>query len=274
MTGRAASGADDTDARDVAARARPRLDDPRASSSRDIPPLRLRMRSPAASVDAELRTARERLRAPRAAAIAGILFSVLLLTSFALLRAAVPDDPLEAGAWLRTHGRSVALALNLVPFAGVAFLWFIGVLRDRLGTREDRFFATVFLGSGILFLAMLFLSASVMGGLILAFGAMPALVDSPTFTITRAISWEIMNLYAIRMAGVFMMSTATLALRTGFIARPIALLGFPLALVLLLADRAMSASLVVFPLWVLLISVHVLLRNLLEPADGAGDAAG
>lgn len=73
---------------------------------------------------------------------------------------------------------------------------------------------------------MLFLSASVMGGLILAFGAMPALVDSPTFTITRAISWEIMNLYAIRMAGVFMMSTATLALRTGFIARPIALLGF------------------------------------------------
>lgn len=205
---------------------------------------------------------------------AGILFSVLLLTSFALLRAAVPDDPLEAGAWLRTHGRSVALALNLVPFAGVAFLWFIGVLRDRLGTREDKFFATVVLGSGLLFLAMLFLSASVMGGIILAFGAAPAAVDTPTFRITRAISWEIMNLYAIRMAGVFMMSTATLALRTGFIARPIALLGLPLALLLLFASRSMSAVLVVFPLWVLLISVHLLLRSLREPSPAPPAAVG
>lgn len=232
------------------------------------------MTSPAARVDAELAAARDRLRAPRAAAIAGILFSVLLLTSFVLLRAAVPDDPLEAGTWLQTHGRSVALALNLVPFAGVAFLWFVGVLRDRLGVREDKFFATVFLGSAILFLAMLFLSASVMGGIILAFGAMPGAIDTPTFTITRAISWEIMNLYAIRMAGVFMMSTATLAVRTQFIARPVALLGFPLALLLLLADRAMSTALVVFPLWVLLVSVHILLRNLREPADETGGAAG
>lgn len=201
------------------------------------------------------------LRAPRAAAIAGILFSVLLITSFALLRTAVPDDPLEAGAWLRTHGRWVALALNLVPFAGVAFLWFIGVLRDRLGAREDRFFATVFFGSGLLFLAMLFLSASVMGGIILAFGAMPAVLDSPAFRIARAISWEIMNLYAIRMAGVFMLSTATLALRTAFIARWLALLGYPLAALLLFSTRGMSALLVVFPLWVLLISLHVLVRG-------------
>jgi len=47
-----------------------------------------------------------------------------------------------------------------LPFAGIAFLWFIGVLRDRLGELEDRFFATVFLGSGLLFLAMLFASCS------------------------------------------------------------------------------------------------------------------
>ena len=106
----------------------------------------------------------ERLRAPRAAAIAGILFSVLLIASILLLRQAVPADPLEAGAWLQTRADTVALALNLVPFAGIAFLWFIGVLRDRLGEREDRFFATVFLGSGLLFLAMLFFSAAVAGG--------------------------------------------------------------------------------------------------------------
>jgi hypothetical protein len=27
----------------------------------------------------------------------------------------------------------VSLALGLLPFAGIAFLWFIGVVRDRLG---------------------------------------------------------------------------------------------------------------------------------------------
>jgi hypothetical protein len=60
----------------------------------------------------------------------------------------------------------VAIALNLVPFAGIAFLWFVGVLRDRIGEREDRFFATVFLGSGLLFVAMIFVSAAIAGGLI------------------------------------------------------------------------------------------------------------
>ena len=74
-----------------------------------------------------------RLRAPRAAAIAGIVFSVLLIASIVLLRRSVPADPLEAGAWLRTNSQPIALAMQLVPFAGIAFLWFVGVLRDRLG---------------------------------------------------------------------------------------------------------------------------------------------
>ena len=48
---------------------------------------------------------------------------------------------------------------HLVPFAGIAFLWFIGVVREQLGNVEDRLFSTVFLGSGLLFLAMLFIGA-------------------------------------------------------------------------------------------------------------------
>jgi hypothetical protein len=96
---------------------------------------------------------RARLKTPRAAAIAGIQFSVLLIAVLLLFRLSVRADPLEAGAWLKTSSKTIALALNLVPFAGIAFLWFIGVLRDRLGELEDRFFSTVFLGSGLLFLA-------------------------------------------------------------------------------------------------------------------------
>jgi len=84
------------------------------------------------------------LRTPRAAAIAGVAFSLPTLTSFGLLRSAIPADPQASGGRLAADTTEVALALSLIPFAGIAFLWFIGVIRDRPGAREDRFFAIVF----------------------------------------------------------------------------------------------------------------------------------
>ena len=213
---------------------------------------------------------RARLKTPRAAAIAGVLFAVLLITCLVLFRLSVRADPLEAGAWLKTGSKTVALALNLVPFAGIAFLWFIGVLRDRLGELEDRFFATVFFGSGLLFLAMLFASAAVAGGIIIAYGARPeGLLDSPTFTFARAVTYEIMNLYAIKMAAVFMISTSTLVMRTGFTPRWIAFLGFTSALLLLLSGRYIGWIILAFPLWVLLISIYILIDNLRRPFHAA-----
>lgn len=215
-----------------------------------------------------------RLRAPRAAAIAGIVFSLLLIASAVLLRLSVPADPLEAGAWLQHRAGRVALALNLIPFAGIAFLWFIGVLRDRLGEREDRFFATVFLGSGLLFLAMLFVAAAMIGAIIIVFLAAPErLLGTASFTVARAIAYEIMNIYAIRMAAVFMIATSTLALRTGIIARWIAFLGYALALLLLLSSRYVEGIVVVFPLWVLLVSVQILVSNLHAPPLAGGKTA-
>src|SRR4249919_2231411 len=152
---------------------------------------------------------RARLKTPKAAAIAGIVFSALLSTVFWLLWRSVPADPLDPGTWLVTDSRTVALALNLVPFAGIAFLWFIGVLRDRLGQQEDRFFATVFFGSALLFLAMLFAAAAITGTVVLmAASADPGeLIHSPTFRFARAAAYIIMNVYAIKMAAVFMFST-------------------------------------------------------------------
>ena len=130
----------------------------------------------------EARLTNAHLRTPRAEAFAGIIFSVLLFAVFALMRRSVPPDPFEQGAWLAGDISYVTLAMNLVPFAGVAFLWFVGVLRHRLGAREDRFFATVFLGSAFLLLAMLFAAAAVVGAIIIAFHAAPEpLVHSATF---------------------------------------------------------------------------------------------
>src|SRR3989304_664491 len=109
---------------------------------------------------------RKRLTTPRAAAIAGILFAVLYGASLVLVRTSIPADQPADSAWLETNARTVSLALNLVPYAGIAFLWFIGVIRDRLGDLEDRFFSTVFLGSGFLFLALTFTGAALAGGLV------------------------------------------------------------------------------------------------------------
>ena len=90
---------------------------------------------------------RERLLTPRAAAIAGILFSVLLITSQVLVWISIPTSLETSAMDVMRESKKVSLAFNLVPFAGVAFLWFIGVVRNRLGAQEDRFFSTVFWGA-------------------------------------------------------------------------------------------------------------------------------
>ena len=207
---------------------------------------------------------RARLKTPKAAAIAGIAFSVLLITIFWLLRRSVPADPLDPGMWLATESKTVALALNLVPFAGVAFLWFIGVLRDRLGEQEDRFFATVFLGSALLFLAMLFAAAAITGAVILvASSAEPnEMINSPTFRYARATGYIFMNVYAIKMAAVFMISTSTVVIYTDIAPRWIAILGYVLACVLLVGSYYINLSFFVLPLWVFLVSIYILLDNL------------
>jgi hypothetical protein len=202
------------------------------------------------------------LKAPRAGALAGILFSILLFTSLVLTRLAVPYTPADPGAWLSQSAKSIRLALGLVPFAGIAFLWFMGVLRDRMGAREDRFLATVFLGSGVLFLAITFGASAVTGGLLMAYEASPQKVmDSGTYTFARTLGYELVNVYALRIAGVFMFSTCTLAIRVGMFPRWMALLGYALALFLLLSIGHFGWAPLVFPLWALVISVYVLLAN-------------
>ena len=202
------------------------------------------------------------LKAPRAGAIAGILFSILLIISLVLIRLSVPDSPGDPGTWLSHSAKSIGLALDLLPFAGIAFLWFMGVLRDRMGAHEDKFLATVFLGSGLLFLAIIFASSAVTGGVIMAYEAMPGkLMDSGTYTFARGLAYELVNVYGLRMAGVFMISTCTLAIRIGMFPRWMAFLGYALALFLLLSIGRFGWAPLVFPLWALVVSVYVLLAN-------------
>ena len=213
---------------------------------------------------------RTSLRTPKAAAFAGIIFSVLLVVIVLLLRLFTATDPLEPGAWLATNSRTVAFAMNLIPFDGVAFLWFIGVLRDRLGHREDRFFSTVFFGSGLLYVAMLFTAAAIIAAIILAFAAEPNLmINSAAYRVARNISYVLTNVYAIKMAAVFMFSTSTVILYTGLAPRGIAFLGFALALIIMLGGHYIAWSIFILPTWVFLVSTYILIDNLGRRPDEA-----
>jgi len=213
-----------------------------------------------------------RLRTPRAAAVAGILFAVLLGTSLILIRISIPANPADGGKWLEERANTVALALSLGPLAGIAFLWFIGVVRDRIGHLEDRFFSSVFFGSGLLYLAMMFVSAATAGSLLSSYAIIPdQLIDSGMYTFGRALMWRISNVYAIRMAGVFMISLGTIAVRTRIIPRWLAFLTYGLALVLLLSIGYSLWVTLIFPAWVLIISIDILVVNLRRKEAGHQD---
>ena len=209
------------------------------------------------------------LRTPRAAAAAGIIFSVLLITALVLLRVSVPAHPAVPGAWLtNSHRRSVvAIALNLIPFAGIAFLWFVGVVRDRIGEREDRFFATVFLGSALLFVAMLFVGAAVAGGVIASQppSGTPAGGD---LALGRHITILLLNVYAMRMAAVFTLTTVTIARHTRIVARWLTIAGLVIALVLLVTAGTVAWVELLFPAWILALSVDILVSRSRSSASG------
>ena len=165
------------------------------------------------------------------------------------------------GDWLtdRDLRNWVHIALNLLPFAGIAFLWFMGVLRNRIGLLEDRFFATVFLGSGLLFVAMLFTAAAVSRGLLDTFGiGMSRPGESETYRVGRAMVYALMNTFGIRMAAVFMFMTSTIGLRTAVLSRWVSFVGFAFGLAQLLLINSFAWIALLFPLWVLLVSTYIL----------------
>jgi len=203
-----------------------------------------------------------KLRTPRAAALAGIAFAVLLIVSLVLIRISVPERLDDTGIWLEDHAGQISFAIGLIPFAGIAFLWFLGVIRDRLGDFEDRFFSTVFFGSGLLFIAMTFVSAAIADSLIRISAIEPnILIQTPTYSFNRVLMYQVTNVYALRMAGVFMMSLGTIWVRTNVMPRLLVFLTYGLALVLLLGLNFSLWLSLVFPGWVFVISVAILVFN-------------
>jgi len=220
-------------------------------------------------------TSARAIRTPRAAALAGIAFSALYAVGLVLIRTAIPADPDDAGQWLTDSGRrgTVLFALGLVPFAGIAFLWFVGVIRDRLGEAEDKFFGTVFLGSGLLFVAMLFAAAALAAGMVSAAGdSADKLVSSGTWEFGRQAAYELMVVYAMRMAAVCTLVISTILRRTSLAPRWLVAAGYAIAIVLLLTVGYVPWVEFLFPAWVLVLSLHVLISSMRRSAEAVHPA--
>jgi hypothetical protein len=208
-------------------------------------------------------TIQERIRSPRSAALAGILFSGLLIASMLLIPGISQVSPDEISSeWLEKRASSDSLALSLVPFAGIAFFWFTGVIRDHIGDREDRFFATVFLGSGIAFVVLMFVWAASTGAVFGSFSlAADILADKDIFIFGFLFMNEILGNYILRIAGVYMFSIGTIWTRATVMPRWLTLITYLLALVFLFFAGSIREARYVFPAWVLLTSIYILITN-------------
>jgi hypothetical protein len=201
------------------------------------------------------------LTTPRAAAVAGVLFALLFGATLILIRVKMPEGVGDSAEWLDSEKDGISTATKLMPFAGITFLWFIGVVRDNLGRYEDRFFASVLLGSGLLFLAMMFVSTAVAAALVATnAGVTDPAAHVEVIAFGKMIVVSAAKTYAIRMAAVFMISLATIWLKTGLMPRWLVAVSYLVALGLLIAGDVSMWLTLAFPVWVLVVSALILLR--------------
>lgn len=202
--------------------------------------------------------------------MAGVLFAILFSTSEILLRTSIPDQPVSGMGWASGNANRIVGAISLMPFAGIAFLWFVGVVRDRLGELEDRFFSSVVFGSGLLFVAMLFIAMAIGGGIFgIARASDGTAAEREAVRFGREVMLQIGNVYGTKMAGVFMLSLATVWTRTGIMPRWIALVTIGLALVLLIVINFSVWFLLIFPAWVFLVSAFILIGTFVTGTRGS-----
>ncbi|MFG2602036.1 hypothetical protein ACGFT2_00495 [Streptomyces sp. NPDC048514] len=213
------------------------------------------------------------LETPRAAGLAGVVFALLLAAVIVLVRLGIPQGADAVTVqWFTESGRRKALrtALALVPFAGIFFLWFIGAVRAHVGAVEDKFLATVLLGSGLVFTATLF-GAAAAAGAVLAVGHPAGTVPGlSAWDFGRHFAYTLMTGYAMRMAAVFVSSMSVIGHRLGVLPRWLTTVGFLTALALLVLSSNVPWAELVFPAWSLLLSVHILVTG---PRTGARTAA-
>jgi hypothetical protein len=205
----------------------------------------------------------EPLQTPRAAGMAGVVFALLLAAAMVLIRLAIPQgaDAVTVQQPDPDRREAVRTALLLVPFAGIFFLWFVGAVRSHVGDAEDRFIATVFLGSGLVFTAMIFAAAAVASAVLDTAHPAGTSPSRPTWDFGQHLAYTLMTGYAMRMAAVFTCSASVIGHRLRILPRWLTLVGFLTTVVLLFVSSAVPWAELVFPAWSLLLSVYIVVAG-------------
>jgi hypothetical protein len=129
----------------------------------------------------------------------------------------------------------------------------------------------VFLGSGLLFVAMMFVAAAVAGGL-LADMSSSAPPSADILVLGRNVTSLLLNVYSMRMAAVFTLTTVTIARRTKIVSRWLTIAGLATALVLLVGIGISAWVELLFPVWILAISIDILAAGRRAPSGTAETA--
>ncbi|WP_406306998.1 hypothetical protein OHA61_38235 [Streptomyces sp. NBC_00885] len=211
------------------------------------------------------------LRTPLAAGLVGIIFALLLSAAIILVRLTLPDPGEASGDWFSnaSRRRTVQTALGLIPFAGIFFLWFMGAVRARIGDAEDKFVATVFLGSGLLFVATLFGAAAAAGSLLASAGVSGDGSGPQLQSFGQHFTYGLLTTYSMRMAAVFTLSTSSIGHQLGVLPRWLSILGYLVALTLLFVTDSIAWAELVFPAWALVVSLHILVAGLRQRSASA-----
>jgi hypothetical protein len=212
-----------------------------------------------------------RLRIPRAlrsieaAAIAGLLHSALSLVATGLLLSSPdPADGDQAIAeWYLDDGnqRKMILAVNLLTVSSIMFVWFVAVIRRRVGERENRFFGTVFFGSALLLTGAWLVAAVFWAAPAIAGQAFDMVPTAGTVAMTQAGAITMSSIVATRLEAVFIISTTTVGRLSEALPRWLVLGGYAVGLTLLLMPVPNVLLTWVFPIWVAIVSVVLLFRR-------------
>jgi hypothetical protein len=218
----------------------------------------------------ERRLARARglQNAARFTAIAGIAYSLLFITSFWLLtnipRSGSTDQEI-VDYYGSDEGNVVTLvALYLMPFSGIAFLWFIVSLRMWVSTRVDRrvnaLFSNIQLVSGIVFLALFFCAAAALSVAAVANDISDSAIDPEIAREFPKFGGSLLFVFAARMGAMFVFSTTNIGRATTILPTWFVIVGILVGLIMLLSASFNRALILVFPVWVLVLCLIILLH--------------
>lgn len=205
-----------------------------------------------------------RVRSIEAAAVAGILYAVLAVLALTRMSSypSLSLSEAELTSWFDETENQIMLggALTLASISAVAFLWFVAVIRRRLGDREDRFFATVFFGSGIAYVAVWLVGAAVLAGPAIAMTTLDAAeVTASSASLAGGVAAALVLVVAPRIQAVFIFTTSTVIKRSKVLPTWLAIVGYLAGLMMFLAPLVYVPLAYAFPVWVFLVSVVLLI---------------